>query len=44
MFDRFSGVKFWSSERNIENAMLQLHFNEDREKWIHVKMKFFDPP
>ena len=28
MYDRFSGIKFWSSERNTENTMLHLYFNE----------------
>ena len=26
---RFSGIKFWSSERNTENAMPHLYFNEE---------------
>ena len=28
MYDRFSGIKFWSSERNTENAMSYLYSNE----------------
>ena len=28
MYDRFSGIKFWSSERNTENAMSDLDSNE----------------
>ena len=29
MYDRFSGIKFWSSERNTENTMSNLYFNEE---------------
>ena len=28
MYDRFSGIKFWSGEWNTENTMSHLHFNE----------------
>ena len=28
MYDRFSGIKFWSSERNTENTMSHLYSNE----------------
>ena len=28
MYDRFSGVKFGSSERNTENTMSHFYFNE----------------
>ena len=28
MYDRFSGIKFWSSERNTENSMSHLYSNE----------------
>ena len=28
MYDRFSGIKFWSSERNTENTMTHLCSNE----------------
>ena len=31
MYDRFSGVKFWSSDRNTENKMSHLYFNEDND-------------
>ena len=31
MYDRFSGIKFWSSERNTENTMSNLYFNEDSD-------------
>ena len=46
MYDRFSGIKFWSSERNTENTMLHLYFNEksDYSEEIHVKTKSFAPP
>ena len=40
MYDRFSGIKSWSSERNIENAMSDLYLM----KKIHVEMKSFAPP
>ena len=29
-YDRFSGIKFWSSERNNEN-MSHLYFNEESD-------------
>ena len=29
MYDRFSGIKFWSSDRNTENTVSQLYVNED---------------
>ena len=29
MYDRFWGIKFWSSERNTENTMSHLYFNEE---------------
>ena len=28
MYDRFSGIKFWSSERNTENTMSNVYFTE----------------
>ena len=28
MYDRFSGIKFWSSDRNTENTMSLIYFNE----------------
>ena len=31
MFDRFSGIKFWSSERNIENTMSHLYFDRESD-------------
>ena len=31
MCDRFSGIKFWSSERNTENTMSHLYYNEDSD-------------
>ena len=31
MHDRFSGIKFWFSERNSENAKSHLYFNEDND-------------
>ena len=31
MYDRFSGIKFWSSDRNTENTMSLLYFNEDTD-------------
>ena len=31
MYDRFSGIKFWSSDRNIENTMSHLYVNEDSD-------------
>ena len=31
MYDRFSGIKLWSCERNTENAMSHLHFNEESD-------------
>ena len=46
MYDRFSGIKFSSSDRNTENTMSILYFNEDSDimREIHVKMKSFAPP
>ena len=46
MYDGFSGIKFWSSERNTENPMSHLYVNEEKDyfKEIHVKMKSFPPP
>ena len=29
MYDRFSGIKFSSNERNTENTMSHLHFDEE---------------
>ena len=29
MYDHFSGIKFQSSERNTENTMSRLYFNEE---------------
>ena len=29
MYDRFLGIKFWSSDRNTENTVSQLYVNED---------------
>ena len=31
MYDRSSGIKFWSSERNTENMMSRLCFNEESD-------------
>ena len=31
MYDRFSGIKFWSREWDTENAMSHLYFNEKRD-------------
>ena len=31
MYDRFSGIKFWSSERNTENMISHLYFNEESD-------------
>ena len=31
MYDRFSGIKFWSSDRNTENTMSLLYVNEDSD-------------
>ena len=31
MYDRFSGIKFWSSERNTENMISNLCFNEESD-------------
>ena len=31
MYDRFSGIKFRSSDRNTENTMSHLYFNEDSD-------------
>ena len=31
MYDRFSGIKFWSSERNTENTFSHLYFNEESD-------------
>ena len=31
MHDRSSGIKFWSSERNTENMMSHLYFNEESD-------------
>ena len=31
MYDRFSSIKFWSSDRNTENTMSLLYFNEDSD-------------
>ena len=31
MYDRFSGIKFSSSDRNTENTMSVLYFNEDSD-------------
>ena len=47
MCDLFSGIKFWSSERNTENTISHLYFNEIMMiilRKIHVKMKSFAPP
>ena len=46
MYDRFSGIKFWSSERNTENAMSHLYFNAESDYFKEniVKMKSFAPP
>ena len=47
MYDLFSGIKFWSSERNTENTISHLYFNEIMMiilRKIHVKMKSFAPP
>ena len=31
MYDGFSGIKFWSSERNTENPMSHLYFDEESD-------------
>ena len=31
MYDRFSGIKFSSSDRNTENTMSLLYFNENSD-------------
>ena len=31
MYDRFSGIKFWSSDKNTENTMSHSNFNEDSD-------------
>ena len=31
MYDRFSGIEFWSSDMNTENTMSHLYFNEDND-------------
>ena len=31
MYDRFSGIKFWFRERNTENTMSHLYFNEESD-------------
>ena len=31
MYDRFSGITFLSSDRNTENTMSLLYFNEDSD-------------
>ena len=31
MYDRFSGIKFWFSDRNTENTMSHLYFKEDSD-------------
>ena len=31
MYDGFSGIKFWSSERNTENPMSHLYFYEESD-------------
>ena len=31
MYDRFSGIKFWSSERNTKNTMWYLYFNKESD-------------
>ena len=31
MYDRFSGIKFWSTDRNTKNTMSHLYFNEDSD-------------
>ena len=31
MYGYFSGIKFWSSDRNTENTMSLLYFNEDSD-------------
>ena len=31
MYDGFLGIKFWSSDRNTENTMSHLYFNEDSD-------------
>ena len=31
MYDRFSEIKFCSSERNTENTMSHLYFNEESD-------------
>ena len=45
MDDRFSVIKFWSSERNTENTMSCLYLNQESDilRKMHVKMKSFAP-
>ena len=46
-YDRFSSsIKFWSSERNAENAMSELYLNEEKDysEENKVAMKAFTPP
>ena len=31
MYDRFSGIQYWSSERKTENAMSYIYFNKDSD-------------
>ena len=31
MYDHFSDIKFWSSDRNPENTMSHLYFNKDSD-------------
>ena len=31
MYDGFSGIKFWSSERNTENTMSHLYSNKESD-------------
>ena len=46
MYDCFSGfIKFWSSERNTENTMSHLYFNEESDySEEYVTIKSFTPP
>ena len=45
MYDRFSGITFWSNERNTENSFSHLYFNEETDylRKIHAE-KSFAPP
>ena len=46
MYDRFLGIKFCSSDRNTENTMSYLYFNEDSDysEENTCENKSFAPP